>query len=329
MGKKKLQGADGINFQMQLTIKGLETVTFPKETLTNESGKDIAWIECLGGKVSAYVNLPHAVRPNNIQPFQLSDCIQIDLISDKVIEYMKAYLKKHMKGNYSNEILKQLNVSSMECNITIKCVGKCKPKDVINLFEKSVDKTFIAQEARDKKKTFRKDQDSIIYRKDHYFRLKVYNKSKEQNDKGNPLVENNLIRVEFVFLERMLDSMYADKMSLENILTRKSLRKLIDQYQATFTDICENNIKPMLSGCVQEVFECLTASNSGKEISEALYKCKECIVDVEVLRKALKKWYAFKKQADRSKQVIAYYRDNNFSMPEDVLRTIKQMHNSL
>ena len=120
MGKKKLQGADGINFQMQLTIKGLETVTFPKETLTNESGKDIAWIECLGGKVSAYVNLPHAVRPNNIQPFQLSDCIQIDLISDKVIEYMKAYLKKHMKGNYSNEILKQLNVSSMECNITLK-----------------------------------------------------------------------------------------------------------------------------------------------------------------------------------------------------------------
>ncbi|MFR8779201.1 MAG: hypothetical protein ACLVF9_11245 [Enterocloster sp.] len=329
MGKKKLQGADGINFQMQLTIKGLETVTFPKETLTNESGKDIAWIECLGGKVSAYVNLPHAVRPNNIQPFQLSDCIQIDLISDKVIEYMKAYLKKHMKGNYSNEILKQLNVSSMECNITIKCVGNCKPKDVINLFEKSVDKTFIAQEARDKKKTFRKDQDSIIYRKDHYYRLKVYNKSKEQNDKGNPLVESNLIRVEFVFLERMLDSMYADRMSLEDILTRKSLRKLIDQYQETFTDICEKNIKPMLNGCVQEVFECLTTSNSGKEISETLYKCKECIVDVEVLRKALKKWYAFKKQGDRSKQVIAYYRENNFGMPEDVIRTVKQMHNSL
>ena len=41
MGKKKLQGADGINFQMQLTIKGFETVTFPKETLTNESGNAI------------------------------------------------------------------------------------------------------------------------------------------------------------------------------------------------------------------------------------------------------------------------------------------------
>lgn len=125
MGKKKLQGADGINFQMQLTIKGLETVTFPKETLTNESGKDIAWIECLGGKVSAYVNLPHAVRPNNIQPFQLSDCIQIDLISDKVIEYMKAYLKKHMKGNYSNEILKQWTILPIR-NLYIKINGENK-----------------------------------------------------------------------------------------------------------------------------------------------------------------------------------------------------------
>lgn len=143
----------------------------------------------------------------------------------------------------------------MECNITIKCVGKCKPKDVINLFEKSVDKTFIAQEARDKKKTFRKDQDSIIYRKDHYYRLKVYNKSKEQNDKGNPLVESNLIRVEFVFLERMLDSMYADRMSLEDILTRKSLRKLIDQYQETFTDICEKNIKPMENSMARMMLE--------------------------------------------------------------------------
>ena len=85
----------------------------------------------------------------------------------------------------------------------------------------------------------------------------------------------------------------------------------------------------ILNGCVQEVFECFTTSNSGKEISETLYKCKECIVDVEVLRKALKKWYAFKKQGDRSKQVIAYYRENNFGMPEDVIRTVKQMHNSL
>lgn len=41
MGKKKLQGADGMNFQLQLTIKGLESINLPEENLTNESGNDI------------------------------------------------------------------------------------------------------------------------------------------------------------------------------------------------------------------------------------------------------------------------------------------------
>ena len=38
MGKKKLQGADGMNFQLKLTIKGLESINLPEENLTNESG---------------------------------------------------------------------------------------------------------------------------------------------------------------------------------------------------------------------------------------------------------------------------------------------------
>lgn len=88
MGKKKLQGADGMNFQLQLTIKGLESINLPEENLTNESGNDIMKISCWGGKLSAYVNLPNAIRPNNVQPFQLSDCIKIELVRNQVIEHM-------------------------------------------------------------------------------------------------------------------------------------------------------------------------------------------------------------------------------------------------
>lgn len=58
MGTKKLQGADGMNFQLQLTIKGLESINLPEENLANESGNDIMKISCWGGKLSAYVNLP-------------------------------------------------------------------------------------------------------------------------------------------------------------------------------------------------------------------------------------------------------------------------------
>ena len=89
----------------------------------------------------------------------------------------------------------------------------------------------------------------------------------------------------------MLDRMYSSKKSLEDILTRKAIKTLIDQYQATFDEICKKNITPMLNACVQEVFESLTCSTPRKEVSETLIKCKELISDTEVLRKALKKWY--------------------------------------
>ena len=60
--------------------------------------------------------------------------------------------------------------------------------------------------------------------------------------------------------------------------------------------------------------------------SETLIKCKELIVDTEVLRKALKKWYVFKKQPDSSKRIVSFYREKNMGFPEDVLRTLKLMH---
>ena len=86
---------------------------------------------------------------------------------------------------------------------------------------------------------------------------------------------------------------------------------------------------PMLNACVQEIFESLTYSTPRKEVSETLIKCKELIVDTEVLRKALKKWYVFKKQPDSSKRIVSFYREKNMGFPEDVLRTLKLMHNSL
>lgn len=70
----------------------------------------------------------------------------------------------------------------------------------------------------------------------------------------------------------MLDRMYSSKKSLEDILERKAIKTLIDQYQETFDEICKKNITPMLNACVQEVFESLTCSTPRKEVSETLIK---------------------------------------------------------
>lgn len=217
----------------------------------------------------------------------------------------------------------------MECNLTIKCVGDCKPKDVIRLFERSFAKVTVYKETDPNGKTHRKPERGITTTKPHEWVLKVYDKTFQQRQAGNLKVESNLIRVELVFLDRMLDRMYSSKKSLEDILTRKAIKTLIDQYQETFDEICKKNITPMLNACVQEIFECLTCSTPRKEVSETLIKCKELIVDTEVLRKALKKWYVFKKQPDSSKRIVSFYREKNMGFPEDVLRTLKLMHNSL
>ena len=258
MGKKKLQGADGMNFQMQLTIKGLESINLPEESLTNESGNDIMKISCWGGKLSAYVNLPNAIRPNNVQPFQLSDCIKIELIRNQVVEYMRLYLQRHLQDKYSDEFLSMMSVTKMECNLTVKCIGNCKPKDVIRLFEKSFPKVTVYKETAPNGKTHKKPDRGVTASKAHMWVLKVYDKTFQQRQDGNLKVESNLIRVELVFLDRMLNRMYGDKKSLEDILTRKSIKTLIDQYQVTFDEICQKNIKPMLNACVQDVFEALT-----------------------------------------------------------------------
>lgn len=327
MGVKKLQGADGMNFEMQMTVAGLEGAKFNEE-LKNKAGNDIIKVNCWGGRLSAFVNLPHAIRPNNVQPFQLSDCIKIELVRNQVVEFMHSCLQKNLKDKYSEEFLSQLTVTKLECNLTIKCVGACKPKDVIKLFEKAFPKVTVYKETDDKGKSHRKPERGITTTKAHEWVLKVYDKSYQLRKDGNLHVESDLIRVELVFLDRMLDRMYSNKKSLENILTRKSIKTLIDQYQVTFDEICENELKSMLNSCTQEVFESLTYSTSGKEISDTVARCKEFIVDIEVLRKALQRWYKFRGMPDNSKRMVSYYRNGNFGIPIDVLKTVKLMHHS-
>ena len=46
MGKKKLQGADGMNFQLQLTIKGLESInTTPYQYFTKHLHRYNEWVQ--------------------------------------------------------------------------------------------------------------------------------------------------------------------------------------------------------------------------------------------------------------------------------------------
>ena len=93
-------------------------------------------------------------------------------------------------------------------------------------------------------------------------------------------------------------------------------------------DIIGTYVKPYLMACKNKLVESLTTSDSGHEISDTVMRYREMIVDVEVLRKALQKWYAIRNVNDISKQVICQYRKKGLGLPEGVLRTIKAFHTS-
>ncbi|MCM1115291.1 MAG: hypothetical protein NC397_07340 [Clostridium sp.] len=329
MKNKILQGADGINFELQMAIVGLENINTPIECLKNELGNNMATINCYGGKLSVYVNLPQSIRPTNVKPFQMSDCSEIEMVRNMVIEYIKLYLRKHFKMKYSDELLDKLTVTKMECNVTVQCKGKCKPSDVINLFDKSFSRVHLYKEIKgNTEKTYNKSELGIFYLKPHEWRLKVYDKTYQQEKIGNTQVEPNLIRVEFVFLDRALNRMYSNNRSIENILTKESLIILMKQYQITLNEIYKDNIKEMLKGCKEDIYNNLINAKTGKEISETLIACKEYVVDIEVLRAALKKWYENRNIADNSKSIISYYKKKNYGIPVDVLKTLKAIRQS-
>lgn len=329
MNKKKgLQGLDGLNLEYSINLDNAKHLYIPAEELKNEAEHTVVKIDCVGGKIRAYVNAVHALRPNNIKPLGVADTIKLELVKSKVVEFIKTYLQKNLGNQYSEEYIDNLKVTQLECNLTLKCCGSATPSAVISLFDLAFDETGIRRK-RKQKSEYEKINKSWVYYKPKEYKIKAYDKTLEQHEKGNPLVENNLLRIEVVFVDRSLKRMYGEKRTLSDVLTKQSIEVLCREYKRVLTeDIIENNIKPCLDYCVQSVFESLTYSESGKEISETVARHKELIVDIEVLRRALKRWYKFRHMNDNTKQIICHYRKKNLGLPEDVIKTIKLFRKS-
>lgn len=329
MNKKKgQQGLDGINLEYTIELDSAKHLYLPLEELKNESENTVVKMECVGGKIRAYVNAVHAIRPNNIRPLGIVDTVKLELVKTKVVDYMKSYLRDNLGKQYSEGYIDNLKVTRLECNLTLKCCGRATPSDVLSLLDLAFDETGMRRKRKEKSE-YEKVNKSWVHYKPKEYKLKCYDKTLEQHEKGNPLVESNLLRIEVVFIDRSLKRMYGKKRTLSDILTRKSIEVLCQEYKRVLTeDIISKNIVPCLDYCVQRVFESLTYSESGKEISESIARHRELIVDIEVLRRALKRWYKFRHMNDNTKQVICQYRKKNLGLPEDVIKTIRMFHDS-
>lgn len=322
--QKYKQGMDGMNLEYQFNLEGMEKLYLEPEELKNEAQNTIVKIDCVGGKVRAYVNAVHAIRPNNVTPLGIADTIKLELVQSKVVKFIQAYLRKGLSGKYSDEYIDNLKVTSLETNITLPCVSGATPSDVIHLLDMVLDRTVVY---RKRKSKCEKADTGVQYTKPKEYRLKIYDKTDEQHEKGNPLVERNLLRIEVVFIDRTLKRIYGEKRTLRDILTKQAIVSMCDEYKRVLTvDILGMYVKPYLNDCRDKLVESLTTSDSGNEINDTVTRYKELIVDIEVFRQALKRWYKIKGATDISKQVICMYRKKNLGLPEGVLKTLKTFH---
>ena len=327
MDKNIHQGIDGLNFKLNLSTVKIKPKKFQKQSFVNDNGNIIVTMNCVSNCLYVYVNLSNAIRDNNVIPFRLSDCLLLESAKDRITGFItEALLSENYSKAETNIIIRNLKLTKIECNTTAKCVGKCTPQNVIYLFERAFPKVSIFKEKVKNEKAYNKSTTGFVYVQKHEYVLKVYDKTLHQLLNKNQNVENNLIRIELVFLERNINEILENK-SLEKVLSMTAIIVVIKHYQKTFDTICNRLLKDMLTCCKDELYYKLITSKSGNQIKDTVLNYKEYIVDIEVLRKALKKWYEYKNISDHSKQVINIYRNDKYGLPADVLTTIKAIHN--
>jgi hypothetical protein len=102
-------------------------------------------------------------------------------------------------------------------------------------------------------------------------------------------VENGLLRIEVVMQDRTIRRVFGEQPGLFDVLEEGALGRVIIEYGRILKyDMMKKHIIPCLNGITSRLTESLM--DTGK-LSEKIFLEKEIILDVELLRNALKKWY--------------------------------------
>lgn len=333
LNQKKCQsGYDCMEFQYKIGLDGIKDLEF-KKTQDNKAKnpKSIVEIKGNGGMISGAINPAHYLHADNRKPFGIVDAIKLEMLRNNVLEYLKNCLQEQLQDKYSDEYIQKLRITRVEINITLSCVGKATPSDMTHLFDMALDRTKVYRR-RKKGSKCEKENTGMGYERKHYHVLKLYDKFDDFDRQDIPL-EDNMFRLEIAFIDKTLNTLFGeDGRTIENILSAQSLDALCREYKRVLEEeLIEQQIKPYLNDCVATLYESLTWSDSGKEISDTVMRYKEIIVDIKCLRRALHKWYKKRQEKDpavkdRTDEIIYKYRNKGLGLPEDTLKTLKAFH---
>ena len=315
--KKKCEvGCDSFNFVM--IIDGADPEEYMKTVpLITTQGSEFGSAGIKGGKVYIHFCLPKVVWKDNRTPFGVAGMAKLSHIVNEI----ELALEQALEGRIADGIdVLSASARKIECNLTQWVAEGCTCSHVINLLNRSYyEGTNVVYQKASSKCKFIKEDETAIIKKPNYYLLKCYDKSLEQRKTLNPDIEDGLLRIEVVMLDRLLKKLFPEEQTIRSILTEQGLMKVIEEYKRIFVeDIINSYVRPCLKSVTKILFESLKETDSPVE-TISLYK--ELIVDEEVLRKALKKWYAFSGRPDSSRQRIHSLKAHDF--PKGVVKTIR------
>lgn len=325
MGKVRMtrsrskQGTDCYTFE--IAFHG-ELKNLPKQPLINDQGRKYGYVEVKEGKASVKLVLPNFVRCSNIQPFTLLDSIYLEIIKNDCENQLKRLLGPDISSK----------IESIECNITQPVSGKATQSDVLNLLCHA----FLTR-IRDVQKyvgpnkscPLKEETHTQIYKKQHYYTMKGYDKTEQQRVKtGSKVVDANepeLLRLEIIMVDRTIKKLFPFARSFSDILTEKSLIKIFREYKRIFYEDISVKVRNYLNSCVRHLVESLCHTESP---IETIAKEREAIPDARVLQRALEKWMKTRKRAPNNALRDARRYAAKYALPQDVILTLRDFKNS-
>lgn len=322
--KKCAVGGDGLNFEM--VVDGANGGAFLVSTpLTNKQGRDFGEVKVINGKIHIYISLPKLIRENNIIPFSITDMIMLEVVNNDI----EKALKNALKGVIDNKTdVLTATVKTIECNITRRVMGDSTCPQVLDLINRSFpERTNVVYQRASISCKYDKENETVIIKKPNYYLLKCYDKSFEQRKSGNVSVEDGLLRVEVVMQDRIIKKLFSGKSTIRDVLTMQGLMVIIGEYKRIFLEDIVGHIKPCVNDVINILFESLKKTDRPIE-TIALHK--ELIMDEEIFRMSLVKWYRFKGYGERAEQNASTFicRAKKYSFPKNVLDTMREFRKS-
>ena len=95
-----------------------------------------------------------------------------------------------------------------------------------------------------------------------------------------------------------------DNRTLETVFSIKALDIMCKEYKAVLEEIIDFHVKPYLNNCVETLVESMMKNEGGSAVSDTLCRYRDIIVDLECVRRALRKYYRKRDVPDITKQMI-------------------------